>query len=67
MTHLEILAARVVVVAQEADRLAAHYLESGDKILTSYCVGKANGLRVAADMLRLEALEREGIDREVQE
>jgi len=65
VTHLEILAGKVDRLAQDADELAKHYVECGDAPLTCYYVGKSSGLHTAADLLRWEALDREGIDKEV--
>jgi len=67
MTHLEILAGRLDKDAKTAIWLSSRYDDLNNPALSSYYAGKSAALHLAADMLRDEALEREGIDKEVSE
>lgn len=67
MTHLEILAGKFDRLAQDATGFSAQHAPGGIVNLESYYRGKSAGLCLAADLLRQEALERKGVDKEVSE
>lgn len=64
MTHLEILAGRLSLVAWESVEMAVRHDRSVVVSLRDYYLGKAVGLATAADQLRRAALDREGMDKE---
>lgn len=67
MTHLEILAGRVDTLGETAIYMTGYCRESARPRRAEYYQGQAVAFGRVADMLREEAAEREGIDKEVSE
>jgi len=67
MTHLEILAERLDKLGDNAVLAAVHARSQKRVIRAEYYHGQVVAFGRAADLLRQEALNREGIDKEVSE
>ena len=67
MTHLEILAERLDKMGEGAVLMALRSRSLKRPLRSEYYHGQVVAFGQAADMLRQEALEREGVDREVSE
>ena len=65
MTHLEMLAERLDVLGEDAVQAAVYARSQNRTMRAEYYHGQVVAFGRAADMLRSEALEREGIDKEV--
>jgi len=67
MTHLEILAERLDALGESAVLAAVHARSQNRTMRAEYYHGQVVAFGRAADLLRSEASEREGIDKEVTE